>query len=99
MLNKESAATPAEEPMPIHAGGVLYLSPVPVTPAEASTPAPHAQPWGHVGITNTQSAEEVPEKYEGTYVPPELSLPNQRERGAISVYAVLQLELISRTCR
>ena len=31
----------------------------------------------------------MPAKYQGQYVPAELSLPNQRERGAMSVYAVL----------
>ena len=32
--------------------------------------------------------EEGPAKYQGKYVPAELILPNQRERGAISVHAV-----------
>ena len=53
--------------------------------------ARHAQPWRRVGIINTQSAEQVSVKYLEKYVPAELSLPNQRERGAISVHVVLHL--------
>ncbi|CAM9924409.1 unnamed protein product, partial [Sphacelaria rigidula] len=62
---------------------------VPVTPAGASLPAPRAQSWRQVGITNNQSAEQVPVEDQDNYVPVELYLPDQRARGAISVKAVL----------
>ena len=88
-LDWASVSTPPDESRPIRAGGVLYLSPVPDTPAEAPTPAPHAQPCRRVGIATNQSAEDVPAKYQGQHVPAGLSLPNQRERGVISVYVVL----------
>ena len=82
-------STPPDESRPIRAGGVLYLSPVPDTTEEAPTPAPHALPCRRVGIATNQSAEDVPAKYQGQHVPAGLSLPNQRERGVISVYVVL----------
>ncbi|CAM9983655.1 unnamed protein product, partial [Sphacelaria rigidula] len=62
---------------------------MPVTPAGASLPAPRAQPWRQVRITNNQSAEQVLIEDQDNYVPAELYLPDQRAGAAISVKAVL----------
>ena len=71
------------------AGGAWYPPAVPVDSVGTSLPTPNARPWRRVGITSTQSAEQVPVEYLGKHVPAELSLPNQRERGVISVHVVL----------
>ena len=51
--------------------------------------AQRAQPWRQVGFAPSQSVAQVPVELNETYIPAELSLPNQRARGAIEVQAVL----------
>ena len=75
-------------------GGAWYPPAVPVDSVGASVHAQRAQPWRQVGFAPSQSAAQVPVELNETYIPAELSLPNQRARGAIEVQAVLGLSLI-----
>ena len=71
------------------AGWGSYPAAVQYEPAQTAPPVQPAQPWRHVGLAAYRPSDEVPVEFEDKFMPAELSLPNQREKGAVAIRSVL----------
>ena len=62
---------------------------IPWAPGGAPAHTQFAQPWRQVGLSTPQHSDAVPVEYGDKFLQAEISLPDQRARGVISVRAIL----------